>query len=112
MKLKNLFFLSFPIFIIGQNINLNNDFNNQLIRYSVLANEISSDFSFNVRPLNVHSFSEVLGNQYKTILSNPSNTIQIKTLGIDYFIEYNSHHPYNRNNGTMIPNRGYQHIIS
>ena len=41
-----------------------------------------------------------------------SNTIQIKTLGIDYFIEYNSHHPYNRNNGTMIPNRGYQHIIS
>lgn len=112
MKLKNLFFLFFPIFIIGQNINLNNDFNNQLIRYSVLANEIKTDLSFNVRPLNVHSFSEVLRNQYKTILSNPSNTIQIKTLGIDYFIEFNSHHPYNRNNGTMIPNRGYQHIIS
>ena len=55
---------------------------------------------------------QVLENQYKTILSNPSNTIQIKTLGIEYFIEYNSHHPYNRNNGTMIPNRGYQHIIS
>ena len=32
--------------------------------------------------------------------------------GIDYFLEYNTHHPYNRNNGTMIPNRGYQHIIS
>ena len=98
--------------MIGQNINLNNDFNNQLIRYSVLANEITTDLSFNVRPLDVHSFSEVLGNLYKTILSNPSNTIQIKTLGIDYFIEYNSHHPYNRNNGTMIPNKGYQHIIS
>ena len=112
MKLKHLFFVFFPIFLIGQNINLNNDFNNQLIRYSVLKNEISTDFSFNVRPLNIHSFSEILGNQYKTILRNPSNTIQIKTLGIDYFIEYNSHHPYNRNNGTMIPNRGYQHIIS
>ena len=112
MKLKHLFLVFFPILLIGQNINLNNDFNNQLIRYSVLKNEISTDFSFNVRPLEVHSFSEVLGNQYKTILSNPSNTIQIKTLGIDYFIEYNSHHPYNRNNGTMIPNRGYQHIIS
>jgi hypothetical protein len=112
MKLKHLFFVFFPILLIGQNINLNNDFNNQLIRYSVLANEINTDFSFNVRPLDVHSFYGVLGNQYKTILSNSSNTIQIKTLGIDYFIEYNSHHPYNRNNGTMIPNRGYQHIIS
>ena len=112
MKLKNLFFLFFPIILIGQNINLNNDFNNQLIRYSVLANEIETELSFTVRPLNFNSFSEILGNQYKTILSNSSNTIQIKTLGIDYFIEYNSHHPYNRNNGTMIPNRGYQHIIS
>ena len=112
MKLKYLFFLSFPIFIIGQNINLNNDFNNQLIRHSVLANEINTDLSFNIRPLNAHSFSEAIGGQYKTILSNPSNTIQLKTLGIDYFFEYNSHHPYNRNNGTMIPNRGYQHVIS
>ena len=112
MKLKNLFFLFFPILIIGQNINVNNDFNNQLIRYSVLANEIDTELSFNIRPLNLNSLNNIIGDQYKTIFNNPSNTIQIKTLGIDYFIEYNSHHPYNRNNGTMIPNRGYQHIIS
>ena len=56
MKLKNLFFLFFQLFIIGQNINLNNDFNNQLIRYSVLANEIDTDLSFNVRPLNLIPF--------------------------------------------------------
>ena len=31
---------------------------------------------------------------------------------IEYNIEFNSNHPYNRNNGTMIPNRGYQHIFS
>jgi hypothetical protein len=37
---------------------------------------------------------------------------KIKILPIDYNIEFNSHHPYNRNNGSMIPNRGYQHIIS
>jgi len=112
MKLKKLFFLFYPILIFGQNINLNNDFNNQLIRYYVLANKIDSELSFNVRPLNFNSFSEIIENQYKTILNNQSNSIQIKTLGIDYFIEFNSHHPYNRNNGTMIPNRGYQHIIS
>ena len=51
MKLKNLFFYFFQLSIIGQNINLNNDFNNQLIRYSVLANEIETELSFTVRPL-------------------------------------------------------------
>ena len=113
MKLKyHLFFLFYPIIVVGQNINLNNDFNNQLIRYSVLSNEKATELSFNIRPLNINSFSEIIKNQYKTIFSNQSKTIQIKTLGIDYFIEYNSHHPYNRNNGTMIPNKGYQHIIS
>ena len=112
MKFKTLFLLIVPFILAGQNINLNNDFNNQLIRYSVLANEIETEMSFNIRPLNYNSFSKVLKNQYKIILANPSNTIEIKTMGVDYFIEYNSHHPYNRNNGTMIPNRGYQHIIS
>ena len=63
MKLKHLFFVFSPILLIGQNINLNNDFNNQLIRYSVLKNEIITDLSFNVRPLNVNSFSEVFRNQ-------------------------------------------------
>ncbi len=112
MRFKNIFFLLYPILVIGQYINVNNDFNNQMIRYSALANIIETEFSLNLKPLNYNYFSDILRNQYKTILSNPSNTIQIKTLGIDYFIEYNSHHPYNRNNGTMIPNRGYQHIIS
>ena len=99
MKLKNLFFLFSNIYHWTEH-KLDNDFNNQLIRYNVLANELDTELSFNIRPLSVNSFSEVLGNQFKTILSSPSNTIQIKTLGIDYFIEYNSHNPYNRNNGT------------
>ncbi len=112
MKLNTLLFLLFPILIFGQNINLNNDFNNQFIRYAVLSNKIDTELSLNVKPLNLNSFSEIIGDQYKIIFNNKSKSIQIKTLGIDYFIEYNSHHPYNRNNGTMIPNRGYQHIIS
>ncbi len=112
MKLNTLLFLLFPILIFGQNINLNNDFNNQFIRYAVLSNKIDTELSLNVKPLNLNSFSEIIGDQYKIIFNNKSKSIEIKTLGIDYFIEYNSHHPYNRNNGTMIPNRGYQHIIS
>ena len=27
-------------------------------------------------------------------------------------MEYSSHHPYSRNNGSMIPNRGYQQLVS
>ena len=94
MKFKTLFLLIVPFILAGQNINLNNDFNNQLIRYSVLANEIETEMSFNIRPLNYNSFSKVLKNQYKIIYNNSSKTIQIKTLGVDYF-EYNSNHPYN-----------------
>ena len=112
MMLKNIVFLFSSVILFGQNINLNNDFNNQLIRYNILSNEIDTKLSLNIRPLNSSLFKDIIGNQYKTIFKNKSNSIQIKTLGIDYFIEYNSHHPYNRNNGTMIPNRGYQHIIS
>ena len=110
MSIKNYFY--YFQYLFGQNLNLNDDFNNQLIRYSVLSNKIDTEVSLNIRPLNFNSFSKVLGNQYKTISTNNSKTIQIKTLGIDYFIEYNAHHPYNRNNGTMVPNKGYQHIVS
>ena len=104
MKLKSLFYLIYPFLTFGQNINLNNDFNNQFIRYYVLTDQIDTEFSFNIKPLNSKYFSEIIGNQHKTILKK-SNSIEIKTIGIDYFIEYNFHHPYNRNNGTMIPNK-------
>ena len=69
MKLKNLFFLFSSIIIFGQNINLNNDFNNQLIRYSVLSNQIDTKLSLNIRPLNSSLFNDIIGNQYKTIFN-------------------------------------------
>ena len=36
---------------------------------------------------------------------------RIDLLPIDYNISY-THHPYNRNNGSMIPSKGFQHMIS
>ncbi len=97
----------------GQNINVNNEFNYNKLRKSVLLGEIETNYSLNTRPINLNgSIEDLFKNQYKVIYKNNKETIKIKSLGIDYFIEYNSHHPYNRNNGTMIPNRGYQHIIS
>ncbi len=112
MNIKYFFFLLSGISIFSQNININNDFNYQKIRNSVLLNKINNNYSLNIKPLELESFSKIFEKQYKTIYRNQSGSILIKTLGIDYFTEINSHHPYNRNNGTMIPNRGYQHIIS
>ncbi len=112
MNIKYFFFLLSGISIFSQNINVNNDFNYQKIRNSILLNNIDSNYSLNIKPLELESFSKDFEKQFKTIYKNQTGSILIKTLGIDYFTEINSHHPYNRNNGTMIPNRGYQHIIS
>ncbi len=112
MKYKILFFFVSINSLISQNIDVNNDFNNNLIRNSILTGKFKSDFSLNIRTLDQNYFSELLPNQNKIVFQNKSKSIKIKTLGLDYFIEFNSNHPYNRNNGTMIPNRGYQHLIS
>ncbi len=97
----------------SQNINTNNDYNYNKLRNSILLGELTTNYSLNTRPLNLNENLESLfKNQFKLIYKNKKENIKIKSLGIDYFIEFNSHHPYNRNNGTMIPNRGYQHIVS
>ena len=70
-------------------------------------------FSFTIKPLNISKFRDSVNNYlgYKKIIYN-SNKFEFSLLPIDYFIELNSNYPYNRNNGSMIPNRGYQHILS
>ncbi len=107
-----LIFFFFLLSINSQNINVNNSYNYDLLRTSILKGKIITGYSLNLKPIESNDFNELLTYQYKTIFKNKNESIKIKSLGIDYFIEYNSHHPYNRNNGSMIPNRGYQHIIS
>ena len=109
---KKIFFLLINSLLFSQNIDINNNFNYNLIRSSILNGDIKSEYSLNIRPLEYNSFKSILNNEYVTIINNQKKTIEIKFLGVDYFLEFNSKHPYNRNNGTMIPNRGYQHIIS
>tara|TARA_Y100000768_G_scaffold379119_1_gene354419 strand:- start:684 stop:2372 length:1689 start_codon:yes stop_codon:yes gene_type:complete len=112
MRYFFLIYLTFLTNSFSQNLNVNNDYNYSLIRTSILSGKIKTDYSLNLRPIQYKDFEKIISKQQKTIYQNNSKSIQIKTLGIDYFTEFNSHHPYNRNNGTMIPNRGYQHIIS
>ena len=111
MIIRVLLFLSCLI-SFSQNINLNNNFNYSTIRNSVLNGDFQTDFSLNIKPLDQGYFSELFPSRNDVIYKNNNNSIIIKSMGIDYHLEHNSFSPYNRNNGTMIPNKGYQHIIS
>ena len=108
-----LLFLSTALF--SQNININNEFINSKLRYDILNNKAKTNHTLNIFPIEYETLKkdgfkfDLYENE---IFSNKKNNIKFKFLGIDYFLEYNSKHPYNRNNGSMIPNRGYQHIVS
>ncbi len=98
--------------VLSQNIDINNDFKYDRIRTDILDGKLLSDYSFNIRPLNSNILSKSnLYNNYDYSLYSTSN-VSIKFLGVDYFTEINTRHPYNRNNGSMIPNKGMQHIFS
>jgi len=120
MKFINII-LSF-FFIVttnSQSINLNEQFINDYLRTSQLLGSFENNFSFTSFPIDVGKNGlkidkEVINlDEYSQNLFNSKNrNINIKILPINYNIELSSNHPYNRNNGSMIPNRGYQHIIS
>ncbi len=101
----NFFFISI---ISAQNVDINNSYIYQEYRINSLKSDSLNDYSFNIRPITLQNNS--FNNYYKTIFKKKN--LLIKNLGVDYHIEFNSNHPYNRNNGTMLPNRGYQHIVS
>lgn len=114
---EKIYLLSLLIFSIGnsQNINVNNNYFYDQIRFGVINGDIDTNYSQNIKPLNsknIYFKKKMFISEYeKNIFKNKKN-LEFKTLELDYNIEFNSHHPYNRNNGIMLPNKGYQHILS
>jgi hypothetical protein len=120
MKIKISLFLLF-VFLISnsQTINLNESHITDYLRTSQLLGKFKSDVSFTIKPFDLGKNGLKIKNEVfnteeysPTVLNFFRDNGKIKILPIDYNIEFNSHHPYNRNNGSMRPNRGYQHIIS
>lgn len=117
---KLSFFFIYILFacnlIFSQNINLNQDFLINQIRTSQLENLNFTDYSFNFRNIQVSNIKDYdsfsIKKFYPTIFSTKNKKLILKLLPLDYVSEFSSHHPYNRNNGSLIPNRGYQQIIS
>ena len=101
----------------SQTINLNENYVINDLRTSQIKGDLKSNFSFTLQPIhlgengiNLDSLNSKI--YYKIFNLYSKNNIKVDLLPINYNFEYSSHHPYNRNNGSLIPNRGYQHIIS
>ena len=120
MKFKFLLFLFFTYHISSsQTINLNETYLTDYLRTSQLLGKFNANISFTLRPLYIEKNGLELSKETfdtekyaPTVLNFLKGNGKIKILPIDYNIEFNSHHPYNRNNGSMIPNRGYQQLLS
>ena len=120
MRIKFLLIITFSFyFSYSQNINLNESHIISNLRTSQLLGKISSKISFTKYPINIKVLEDESTinifnkDEYSPEILNFFNGKgSIKLLPIDFNTEFNSHHPYNRNNGSMIPNRGYQQIIS
>ena len=120
MKYNFFFFLFFTFLVSSsQTINLNESYLTDYLRTSQLLGDFKSDVSFTLKPFDIGKNGLKIENEVfnieeysPTVLTFFKNKGKIKILPIDYNIEFNSHHPYNRNNGSMVPNRGYQHILS
>ena len=105
--------------IQGQTINLNERFIQQNLRTAQLLGKFDPSFSFTSLPIHTGKIgvkidSSLIGNkEYGTTLKTFFGKHgSLKILPVDFLMEYSSHHPYSRNNGSMIPSRGYQQLIS
>tara|TARA_B100001175_G_scaffold205925_1_gene174823 strand:+ start:23738 stop:25456 length:1719 start_codon:yes stop_codon:yes gene_type:complete len=107
----------FSLNFYSQSLNLNNTLFENNIRRAQLNGDIDYTISFTLRPIDLNHYDinkDIFDiNEYSpTVLSFLNNNGKLKILPLDFNINYSSHHPYNRNNGSMITNRGYQQLIS
>ncbi len=95
--------------LISQNISLNKDYIYSFLRFSDLDQSTNLNSSLTIRPISINQTDKEFLTYYPLI---NSKNFKLNIVPIELSIEYNSHHPYNRNNGSMIPNRGLQSIFS
>ncbi len=116
--MKKIFFILNCFILSSQTINLNETNIINDLRIEQISGNINPHLSFNIKPfsienINISSNSFLSKDGYAPKLNNSSNDFfEFRLLPIDFNIEFNSLHPYNRNNGSMVPNRGYQQLIS
>lgn len=112
--MKIIFFLFFAIGILNsQSINLNQSGIENFLRNQQLLGNIDQKISFTIKPLNLGKFGYVFNDlNTNNFLYSKNKWLAVKLLPVDYNIEFNSHHPYKNNNGSMIPAKGLQQLLS
>jgi len=116
MKRILLIFFSFSCFT--QSISLNEDFVIDNLRIEQIEGNFNSPLSFNLRPIYLDENGINLSIEKKksfnmiTVSTFLKKKGELVILPVNSTFEFNSHHPYNRNNGSLIPNRGFQHRLS
>ncbi len=116
--MRIILILFFSVYCFSQSISLNEDFLIDNLRIEQLDGIFEIPVSFNLRPIYIGENGLNLSEDKKKSLSNTLVSTFFKKKGefrilpINYTFEFNSHHPYNRNNGSMIPNRGIQNRLS
>ena len=101
--------------IFSQKLDLNRSEIYDQIRFLQINSSYDDEISFNIRPFEINNekIKNDFINQYlENFRINFSSKNYLKILPINYDIEFNSNLPYNRNNSSMIPNRGFQHLTS
>ena len=119
MRTSYLILVYFSLLIsninVSQSLNLNNSEVIDYLRLKQLSGDSLINYSFNQRPIELNEFIQRnynLNDLYPTLLSFNRGAGIVKILPPAVQIDFNSQHPYNRNNGSMIPNRGLQNLSS
>lgn len=101
-----------------QTINLNQGEIIDFLRINQLDKKFNTNFSFNIRPIHIGKNAidvekfDFFKNSIPVFNKSLNKKSSLKILPVDLNFEYNSHHPYNRNNGSMLPNKGFQNLLS
>ena len=111
--MRHFFILLLTCFISGysQNLSLNNIDNYELIKFKQISGDSVLNSSLTQYPLSYKSLG-IINTDYSNLGKFISRKGELKISSINLISEFNTKHPYNRNNGSFVPNKGYQQLIS
>lgn len=100
----------------AQSVSLSTPLIEDYYRRKQVLGDLPSDFSFMVRPVNPNKvFADapadaVLGEGF--LKGDTSENTVVVPLPVGMNFQHNSSYPFGQNNGAMIPNRGFQFVLS
>lgn len=110
------YFLPLGYVAIGQSIPVTDNGLNDYVRRLQLTDSLYPGSSFCVRPMSTTFLggNDSLTHWYNTTQRKipllPGSYVNL--LPLTYIQQYNSHHPYGWNDGSMVPAKGYQSLLS